>query len=492
MRLDDPRRRVEITATHRLFALQAHAITGGEQSAQLDLRLPDVAPFAAFADQNVRGDALIKAQVTRDSKSTHLSADVNANIDAGAAIWAGLVRGGTTRLQVAGALTAEKVCIDRLQLTGRAVSLAASGSVARSATRDLDGRLEVSLSDLAQLSPTLAGTLKLSGKISGPGNALSTAAELTSTLSIRGSPKGTVSASVRAEGLPKSPRGTLEAHGDLDGGPLHLDVSLERGTGGMVHATIRRADWKSAHIDGDLTSGADAAQARANVRFRMSQLGDLDRLLGSTLQGSVAGGVALTPTSGHPRAQIHLEAQDVVAGGVTANAKLTAAGATDALDIRLDAQSPALGGEPASVTSTAVLNAAGHALRLASLEAQYHGQTVHLLAPATVFFADGLSIGELQLGAQQAVLEVAGRISPTLDVRVSLQQLKPELINAFVPGLLATGTIQATAQLQGNTAAPTGTLHLQASGVRAANPAARGLPALDLHADAQLMETTAL
>jgi translocation and assembly module TamB len=489
--LADPKRPVELKATHRLFALQGHATTADPLSAQFDLRLPDVAPFAALGDQKVQGDATIKAQITHDTKSTHVTADANGNIDGGTASWAGLVRGGNTRLQVTGAMTDEKFTIDRLQLDGRAISLAANGTAARSATQDLDVRLDLALADLTKLSPALVGTLKLSGKVKGPSNDLSTVADLSSTLSIHGSPKGTVTASVHADGLPKTPRGTIEAHGDLDGAPLLLNVSLERGNGDVVHAIIHRADWKSARIEGELTSGTDFAQARGNLRLGMSQLSDLNRLLGSTLQGSVSGDAVLAPVAGHSRAQVNLEAKNVVTGGVTTNGKLTAAGSLDALNMHLDAQSPDVGGEPASVTAATQLNASAHELHLASLEAKYHGQTVKLLSPATVSFADGLTIGDLKLGSQQAVLEIDGRVAPVLDVRASLKQVKPDLINAFVPGLLASGTIQANAQLQGTTAAPSGKLHVEATGVRGANDAARGLPAVDMQADAQLMENTA-
>ena len=223
----------------------------------------------------------------------------------------------------------------------------------------------------------------------------------------------------------------------------------------------------------------------------MSQLSDLNRLLGSTLQGSVSGDAVLAPVSGHSHAQVHLQAQNVVTGGVTTNAKLTAAGTLDALNVQLDGESPDVGGEPASVTAATQLNASAHQVRLASLEAKYHGQTVKLLSPATVSFADGLSIGGLKLGAQQALLEIDGQVSPVLNVHAALKQVQPDLVNAFVPGLLASGTIQANAQLQGTTAAPTGKVHFEAIGVRGADVAARGLPAVDLHADAQLMADTA-
>jgi translocation and assembly module TamB len=491
LQLNDAKRPLELRATHRLFTLKANAITAGMQSVQLDLHLPDVTPFAALGGQKVSGDADIKAHVRRDASSISLTADADANIDGGTAVWAGTVRGSPARLQLTAELTDKRVTIQRMQLTGRAISLSGKGTAERTDAQELDARLDLSLSDLATLSPALAGDLKLSGKLKGPSNSLSVDTELTSTLSIHGSPRGTVSATVHADGLPKSPRGTVEAHGDLDGAPLQLDVALQRAEGDVVHAVIRRADWKSAHADGDLTSGADIARANGNVRFRMGQLSDLDRLLGSTLQGSVGGSLSLARASGPSRAQIQLDAKDVVAGGMTANAQLSATGTMTALDMKLAAQSPSVGGEPASVSSTAQLNVTARELHLTGLEASYHNQTLKLLSPAKLSFADGFAIEGLKLGAQQAVLEAAGRVSPALDIRASLKQLKPELINAFVPRLLASGTIQADAQVQGSFASPTGKLHLEALGMRAANDAARGLPLADLRADAQLMGNTA-
>jgi len=491
--LDDPKRPVDITAAHRLFALTAHAVTAGVPSAQLNLRLPDVAPFAALADQKVKGQATLKAHVTQNSSVTNLSADVDAILDGGAAAWAGLLKGGNTRMELSASLTDTKITVDKLDLRAPALSVGASGSIARAASQDLAARLNVELPDLKQLSPAVDGTLKLSGKINGPSTSLSTAADLTTTLSIHGSPKGTVTAAVHAEGLPKTPRGTVAAHGDLDGAPLQLNVALEQAADNAFHAIIRQADWKSAHIEGDITSGKDVAQARGNVRLKMSQLSDLNRLLASNLQGSVQGDITLTPAPRRSRAQINLEAHDVAAGGITTNGKLTANGAMDALAIQLEAQSPGIAGQPASIKTTAILNTESSELHLDSLQAQYHDQTLKLLNPATVSFAAGLVIHQLRLGLQQAVLELDGRLSPTLDARASLQQVKPDLINSFLPQkVLTAGTIAANAQIQGSTAAPTGKVHFEAIGLRSSNELAAGLPAVDLRADADLMQNTAL
>ena len=486
--LSDADRPLDMTATHRLFTLQAHAITAGKQSAQLDLRLPDVAPFAALGGQKVRGSATINAHIARDSASTRLTADANATIDGGTAAWAGLLRGGNTRLQLAATLTDQKIAIERLQLTGPSISFAASGTAARTAAQELDARLELSLPDLAKVSSALAGTLNLSSTLKGPSTSLVASTELTSTLSVHGSPAGTLSASVNATGLPKEPRGTVEAHGELDGSRLVLNVSVEQQSADLVHAVIHQADWKSAHIEGDLTGGADMAKARGSLHLRMDRLGDLDRLLGSNLQGGLTGSVSLT--SG--RAQIQFDAHDVGTGSFASNVQLSAEGTLDALNVRLGAQSPAIGGVPASASSVARLNMSAHELEIASTEVTYHDQTVRLLSPARLAFADGLSISGLKVGAQDAAVELDGRISPALDLRASLRQLKPALINAFVPGLLASGTIQADAQVQGSFASPTGNVRLDAVGVRAANDAARGLPGTDIHAAAELMGNTAV
>src|SRR5262249_13561429 len=163
-------------------------------------------------------------------------------------------------------------------------------------------------------------------------------------------------------------------------------------------------------------------------------------LLGSTLQGGINGTLALTPTPGKSRAQLELDAKDVVAGGMTTNVQLTANGTLDALEVKLAAQSPAVGGEPLSVDSTARLNGEAKELNLATLQAQYHGQDIKLLGPAKLSFAEGFAVEHLKVGAQEAVVEADGRISPELDLRASLKQLKPGLINAFVPNLLANGT----------------------------------------------------
>lgn len=491
VRLDDPDRPVRLEASHALFSLQGTAVTAGNRSAQLRLVLPDVAPFAAMGGQKVRGNATIKADARLSGSTTTVNADLSGTLDGGEAAWAGLTRGGVTRLQIAADLTDREISIGKLQLSAPALSVAASGTAARTEAGDVNARIDLNLPDLAKASPALNGQLRLTGKVKGPLTMLSADTDLVAKLSVRGSPTGTVYAAVHAEGLPKLPRGTIEAHGDLDGAPLRLNASLQQEKGDVYRAMIQQAQFKSAHADGDVTTGTDFAQARGGVRFRVGELADFDRLLGNDLRGGITGNLTFRPEGGKTRAALDIDAKDVVAAGITTSAQLAATGTLDALNIKLGVQSPAVAGAPLSVSSTAFLDVPAKLLRLDTLEANYHEQPIRLQSPAKLSFADGFSIEGLKLGAQQAVLEVDGRISPSLDARVSLSQVRPELINAFAPNLLASGTIRMDAQVAGSFAEPNGKVHLEATGLRAANDAARGLPLTDVRADAALEGNTA-
>jgi len=507
MRLDEATRPLQLEAVHRLFTLRAKAITAGEQNATLELRLPELAPFAALGGQDMSGAGVVSARLTRERAAVHIDLDASAELRGGTAVWVGAL-GDRARLQVSAALTGDALSIESARLTGQALSLSLAGSVARApqspvsspsraptasraGAQELDVRWELDLPNLAALSPELAGTLKLSGRSSGPLSAFNADAQLTSTLSVRGAPSGTVTAVLQAHGLPTAPGGRLQAHGNVDGAPLQLDATLERVSANVWHLMIHHADWKSAHLAADVESGADVTQARGQFQLRLGQLSDLDRLLGTSLQGSAAGSLTLTPDAGHTHARVKFETHDLVVGSVAANAQLMADGPPDALSLDLRAQMADFYGAPANLSTLGQLNLATLKVELASAEARYRGQTIRLLSPAQLSFADGLSINRLELGAQQAVLKVNGRVSPVLDLRASLRQLKPALINAFVPDLLSEGTLGFEAQLHGSIASIAGHVHLDATGLRLANQTARTLPGFDVHATASLMGATA-
>jgi translocation and assembly module TamB len=501
MRLDKAARPLDLLASHRLFSLRAAAemtpATADERSAALEVRLPDLTPLAALGGQNVRGSALVKAELRLDRAATRLTLDASAALRAGTEIWSGAV-GDSPTLQLSGALTDRTITLEDVKFTGRAASFAAAGEVSRPVAGSrsagpptLHTRWKLNVRDLKAVSPTLAGTLEASGTMDGPLTALAGEAQLTSTLSVRDSPAGALSAAVKVRGLPSNPSGTLVAQGMLDAAPVHVDVAMERGQGGYLRVLVRHAEWKSAHAEGDIAVAPNAVQSHGQLRWAVGQLADLRDLLGTHIGGSLTGTVVLHPDPSRTHGELHVDARDLTAGPFVGNAQLSAEGAADALAFKLDVQAPNLHGAPASLSASGSSDLNARTIAVASAVANYHGQDLHLLSPARIALANGVSVDDLKIGAQQAVFELSGDISPSLDVRASLRRVQPSLINVFAPGLLAAGKIEAGARIQGSLASPTGRVTLDATGLALADDAALGLPSLDLHAAAQLEANTA-
>ena len=513
LRLSEPTRPLLLTVTQRLFSLRAQAATAGQQSATLDLHLPDVAPFAALAGQDVHGDATITAKLVRRS------ADVGVTMEAKAGL-SGEPHPGSASWEIGWRCNSPARCpmrrstSTRLQLTGRSLTASMTGSATRPPPTapgpyisDLQARWDLKVSDLGIIASELAGELEARGRLSGPPTSFVGDAELTSTLSVRGSPPGTVSAEVHARGLPSAPSGTLRAHGILDAAPLTIDASLERDARRGVHAVVRQADWKSAHAEGNMAVESSIAESRGQLHLSVGNLGDLDRLLGMHIGGSFDGSATFTPAGGRTRAQFVLDGRDLAAGGLAGNVHLTGEGPTNAVALQLAVQVPHLkgnaagaagaagavgagdagdAGDAADATSNAILDLDARELRVANAAAHYRGQELKLLSPTQVSFANRVAIDHLKLGVQDAILRLEGELSPTLDMRASVRGIGPKLVNVFMPDLLAQGVIEAHARLQGRLSAPTGEIVLNATGMRSADAAAVGLPALDMHSRADL------
>jgi translocation and assembly module TamB len=499
LRLDQAARPLELWASHRLFSLHASADTaatsGSRRSASLELRLPDLTALAALAGITVRGNALVKAQLREDGQATHWALDASAALGAGTEAWSGAV-GDRAGVQASGALTDRALTVENMKFTGRAMSLWAAGEVSRPlpgsrSPSDLRLRWELDAWDLKSFSPALAGSLKAAGTLGGPATALAGTARLTSTLSVRGSPSGTLSAQVALRGLPSAPSGTLEAGGSLDGAPLYLDVAMERNPAGSLRALIRRADWKSAHADGEISLAPATAQTHDQLRLQVGQLADLRHLLGINIAGSLAGTVMLQPDRGRVHAQLHFDASDLQAGWYAGNAHLSGEGAADALGFKLEVQAPSVHGSAASLSVNGTMNLPAREITVAGMTASYRGEDLRLLAPARIALAEGVSVDDLQLGAQTAVLELKGEILPSLDVQAALRKVGPSQVNVFLPGVMGSGSIEARAHLQGSVASPKGQVSLDARGLIPSDEAAFGLPPLDLRATAELRGDTA-
>ncbi|MEA3108020.1 MAG: translocation and assembly module TamB, partial [Gammaproteobacteria bacterium] len=500
--LDAAARPLDLTATHSLFKLGAHAdtaqVSGAEQRATVALTVADLSSFAAFAGQDVRGNATINARLAHARGSSTIAADVDLGLSGGSAAWIPMV-GPKVVLKVEGGMTDDGIKVQSLQVAGNGMTLTASGTASRAPPeaaaanfiKDLKARWQLEVSNLAMLSSDVAGDLKASGELRGAPAMLAADAEVTSHLSVRGSPSGTVEATLHARGLPKSPSGAIQAHGMLDGAPLNLDAALDRIGGKAFRLLVRRADWKSAHLEGDMTADAALTQSHGQLHLHVGQLDDFDRLLGVNLTGSVDGSLGFNPKQGHAQAHLTLDGSNVGVGQFAGDMHVLADGAAGAIAVQLSAQLPKLYGFPATAAAAATLNLDARQLQLSSLSVAYRGETFRLLSPAQLSFAKGVSVDELKIGAREAVFDLKGQVAPTLDLSASLLHVKPDLVNVFAPELLASGTIGAQARLQGIVSNPTGSLKADVDDLRFADEAATGLPAVQLHATAQLADDTA-
>lgn len=497
MRLNEPARPLQLTAEHRLFSLRAGAKTAGARSARFDLRLPDVTPLARLAGQDIRGQARLEGTVAQSPTTTHLNLDIHSDLAADASSLLSRMAEGTSRLQLAANLTDRTVNLQRLSLVGRALSFSASGSADRDSTgtagpvRSVRARYKVDLPHVSVLSPALDGTLSIGGDIEGPVKDMVAQLEANSNLSIRGGQREALHARIEARGLPSLASATLQVQGDLAAAPLRMNAAVDRTGDGRFHIVVQRTEWKSARVEGDLVAAADMNSGKGTLQLRMDRLADLEPLLGTKLSGRLGSRVTLTPVDGKTHARLQLDAENVATPALSANAHLVASGPTDALDLQISLSSPDLGGKPASLDAAARLNVDASRLDLRRANASYQGQSIRLLSPARLVFEPGLAIHQLKLGAQKAVITVDGRVSPALDLRASVRQVDAGLVNAFVPGLLAEGSIDADARLQGDATAPVGVVTFKAGNLRLATAAARDLSALNVQATAHLTGTAA-
>jgi translocation and assembly module TamB len=506
MRIKDPTRPLTVAAAHRLFSLNANAITTGQQNVAFALKLPSIAPFAALAGETLNGQATVNGRIERHESDIGIKLDADAALAAGGPSWTTML-GNRLALAISGALSDTAFTVERLKFAGNKWSLSGSGSAERPAPvppapsgsaaglaavlKSLDARFTLDVADLGIVASSLGGTLQASGRLNGPVTSLSSDVSIKSTLSVRGSAPGAMSAELHARGLPNAPSASIAANGSLDGSPLDLAVTLARAGREGLHAKIERGTWKSANLDGDWSMESTFADSHGQINVHVGELGDLNHLLGRDIHGKLTGSAQFTPQGGSTHARFDVDAENLAMSGFAGTVHVSGEGSTDAVAAKLDIKSPDVDGYPATLAADAAVDLEGSTVRVLHAVVDYRGQQFRLLTPAKMTYAPVLRIDEFRLGAQSAVLDIRGQLSPELDLRAALTHVDPKLINAFVPDAVSEGTIEASARLRGTLSAPTGRVKLAARGIRSAADEAVGLPALDLNASAELKGNSA-
>jgi translocation and assembly module TamB len=516
VKLDDPKRPVTFALSHPLVSMQGNANTGGELSGALTINAFALAPFAAIAGVDLKGRTTLNANFTASNQATKVDLTGVVGVTGGVAPIPALIGDGA-KLAVSAKFQGEDVTIERAQLDGKTLRVSADGSVKH---RVVDLNWKMALSDLTAVASAVSGQMEAHGRVQGPQGNLNLVADATGDAGTEGFPRGPIKASMRLQGLPGAPAGRVDAQGSLDRSPLELAMTLQHGGDSSLLATIERADWKSVHAEGSVGMRASDRLPQGRMAVQIARLSDLQPWIGQDAQGSVVANVDVVPSGGHVQAKIELDARNaaigrsqidhlnvtgrvddptthpnvalqfaannIVTNGLSGNARLQADGPLDALVLKLSADLHNVAEAQARVTATATLNMPAKQMSLSALQAHYKDQTAQLLAPARVSFGDGLAVDRLRVGMQQAVLEAAGRVAPTLDLTASLRNVTPALVKTFVPDLQAEGTMNVEARLTGTTAQPRGTVRLNGNGLRMRTGAGPTLPAATLQANADL------
>jgi translocation and assembly module TamB len=306
-RLDDPARPVEFSVHHALLAAEGRATTAGDPSGTLKVTIAALAPFAHAAGVDVAGSSTIAVRAVTKDDVTRLDVDGALGVTGGMAPLPALI-GKDAKLALSAVLRADGLTLQRAQLDGRTLRLAASGTRRGDA---IDFKWNAALSDLAALTPALKGALSAEGRARGTLNEFAADVQARGDVGTREFPPERIEAHATAKGLPAAPSGTIHARGRLLGAPLELATNLQHERDGTLRVTIDRADWKSAHADGQVTLSAEERVPRGRVALRMARLDDLQALVGQALQGSITANVEFVPQGAASDAIVQLDARSI-------------------------------------------------------------------------------------------------------------------------------------------------------------------------------------
>lgn len=510
-KLDDPTRPVQFTIAHPSFSAAGRAETAGSPQVAMDVTVPALDPFTQLAGVELHGHTAVHLDAAQLIDGTlTLNGDGTLAIVSGLAPLPGLI-GDNAKVGLTMRQHGQDLTISRMTVNGRTVSLALTGGQESGA---LTGHVKADLADLSVIAPTLVGHVSTTVDLSGTAADLALNGHAQGDIGAPGVPRGPVTVDVVAKGLPGAPSGTIKAQGQLAGAPLHLTVDAQRREDGSVKATIDQADWRSLHGEGALQLPPGAKLPLGHIQLRIGQLGDFRPFVGQALSGAIDATLDLAPEEARLQAEakdagipgsrigdakitarVHdplgtpvVTASAVLAGidaaGVTGSGKLDVTGPQTALALRTNA-ALTIAGTPAQIDGAALLDVPAKTVRLNTLQVAAKGQTARLLGPATVKFGGPIAVDRLRVGLQNAVLDVAGQLSPRLDATATLRA-PASLAEIVAPDLKLAGTIAVDAKLTGTPAAPGGTVRLNVAGLQMLSGSGRAIPPANLTATANL------
>jgi translocation and assembly module TamB len=390
-----------------------------------------------------------------------------------------------------------------VSLTGDTVALTASGALP---TERLGLDYHVVLPNLAAFAPNVAGHADLAGRIEGAFDDFAVRTHADAQLSAQGVSSPIVG-DIEASGLPSAPQGRVVVKGAYGGQPVLLDVKAVTGADRLARIDIAEASWQGVVAKGGFTLAADGGlptgsvdiaaktlpaparngAAKANIALVREGVTPVLKVLAEVTNAAIEGaslskvtlsGRVTDPVGATPVLDASLMVDGLASGKYRQSARLDVAGPQNALALKLAVTGTA------GLTAAATVDAPGNTVRIASLRGTLQGQELRLAAPTTIVYAPQISLGATRLTLGGSSLDIAGKLSPALDLTASLKAVPAELARIADPSLQAEGVLNVQARVQGSMARPTGTVRVSGSGLRLRQP--RGMPALALEATSNL------
>ncbi len=482
----------QLHVSHPTFELRAKGQAAGNRALDADLNVGNVAMLLQSVPGGLMGPLRLHATAHQTGSQFQGHLTGSGNLDSTLAALHPWMRGPESA-DIRASFAAGELKIEPFTVANKALSLAGSGGASApkraGAPWSVTGKGRVALADLSLLLPALSGHADLQAALSGSSATLHLAGGLQAVLALRNAAPGTLQGTFDLGDLPHAPHAQLQLHGTLAGEPVTLLADVDVHPGQTIHVRLPQADWQSLHAEGDLMLAQNLDQSQGQLKWSFAKLADLNLLLGQHLGGSLSGALTLVPTehgSASNAAQTNLQVtgEALEVGGLKINATLTGTGPPHALQLSLAAQSTVLG-KPAHVEAQGLLDIAKSNLKVTAATGVVHGVDLKLQQPAAVDFTHGVSIADFHASLADAQLQAAGEITPQLQFDAQLTDATGGLIDAVVPGYLASGKLLGTLQLQGTLAHPLGELKVTGTDLRGAGDAS-SLPPVQLAAAANL------
>ncbi len=507
-----PRTAAQLTLTAALGALRAtaHGTLGLNPTApraNLTVNLPDLAPFAALAKQQLAGQLSLHAQLASSKSGQSARFTTDANITGGAP---SLVKWLGPKPQLSGAVSTDHGTIALHQLNVQ-TSLLNANLAGRITPSNLSLQGALRETNITLVDPQLTGHVTERVAISGPRTDFSLTSTVSGVIAAKSVRSGPFTFAVAANHLPHAPHATVIGAGSLDGEKLSVNGKFTRSSTGIINATLNQLTWKSVQGAGHVTITPRQWPTGA-MTISIGQLADLGKLLNVAIKGSLhaafshisgqpitlsatlqqfgfgpqvsLAAASLTGQLTHPAHQPTMTARAILSGlrapQLAGNLILAASGPLRSPAITATGRFSQLAGRPASINLAGVVSTAHHSVTITRLFAAARGLTLNLQHTTAIEWQPNLAVNHLAialggLGAGGS-LTLNGTIRPHLAASLALHHIPASIIQAAIPALRAQGQLNAAATLTGALATPQGTITIALNRLHLATGPAASLP----------------